>query len=120
MDITGIATVISAACSVASLFRKRHAQERRSLDRADIKTPPGLSISEAAFAELTVALYNTYDAAELQVINNRLADCRQQFMQNLNGQIRQQCICRVLREVADGNGGALPTNELDDTFRQLC
>ena len=130
LDITGMATIISAACSVATLLRQRLQKEPshfltpadivQSPDLSHVVSPPTSSISAADFAELTVALYNTYDTAELQAINNRLAECRQQFMQTIDGETRQQCICNVLHQVAVGNGGALPTTELNDTFQQLC
>lgn len=122
MDLAAMATIISAACSVAnSLGLQRREGDRRSLTHADVGKPQEIAISDNEFAKLTIALYNTYDPAELQAIYNRLAECRQLFMKNQDGQMRRGCICNVLRSVAEGNGGSLPdVPGWNETFRQLC
>lgn len=121
MDLAAIAAVVSAACSLAKTLGLERTRDARPLAHADIKKPATVPIPDGAFAELTIALYNTYDPAELQAINVRLAECRQQFMRTGEGQVRQECICNVLRDVAAGNGGSLPDiDDWNETFNRLC
>ena len=123
MGLEVMAAIISAACSVADLLSRHREREHdpRPLEQTDIEKPLDVPISHTQFAELTIALYNTYDSAELQVIYNRLAQCRQRFMETLDGQKRQECICDVLHGVAAGNGGSLPgIDDWNETFDQMC
>ena len=122
MDLEAIAKIVSAACSFADLLiRHRKREHDTTLKQTDIEKPLDVPISDTQFAELTIALFNTYDRAELQAIKNRLAECRQQFMETLDGQKRQECICSVLHSVAAGNNGSLPgIDDWKETFNQLC
>lgn len=121
MDLAAIAAVVSAACSLAQTLGLERGDDARPLAAADIAKPSTVPISDSEFAELTIALFNSYDPAELQAIYRRLAECRQQFMQTLEGQARQECICNVLRAVAAGNGGSLPDiDNWSETFKRLC
>ena len=121
MDLEAIAAIIRAACDVAAFLRLQREDDQRTLTPDDVEKPPEIAISDTEFAALTTALYNSYDSAELQAIYNRLAECRQRFMETLDGQERQRCICNVLRRVAQGNNDSLPDIDgWNETFRQLC
>ena len=119
MELTTIASTISAACAVLQMLRERGTRaDDPSAIRDEI--PLDLDVEPSAFVDLALTL-NTYDPAEIRTIRNRLAQCKDDFERTLDGNARRRCICQVLEQVAVGNGGALP--DLDgwnDTFDQLC
>jgi hypothetical protein len=56
--------------------------------------------------------YSSYSEEELQSLLDRLQGCRQRFIDQGGGLDRARCICSVLNEAQDGNGGTLP--DVDD------
>ena len=64
--------------------------------------------------------FSTYTEEEVESLITRLKGCRDRFIQQGGGADRSRCICSVLREAQEGNGGTLP--EIDDwenIYRQL-
>ena len=56
----------------------------------------------------------------VELLLSPLKGCRDRFIQQGGGTDRSRCICSVLREAQEGNGGTLP--EIDDwenIYRQL-
>ena len=118
MELTAIAAIVSAACAVVQLLRRRERTVDSNAIREEI--PPDIVVESSEFVLVALTL-NTYDDAEIRSIRNRLAKCRDDFERTLNGCERCKCICRVLRQVVNGNGGALPNVKgWNETFDQLC
>lgn len=59
--------------------------------------------------------YSTYSDGELDAILKRLKGCRDRFIEQGGGVDRSRCLCSVLNEMRDGNGGKLP--RIDDWGR---
>src|ERR1700722_19193985 len=49
--------------------------------------------------------FSTYSDAEVQAILARLKGCQDRFVRQGGGGDRSQCLCSVLNEVREGNGG---------------
>jgi hypothetical protein len=63
------------------------------------------TINEAARVSIK---YSTYSEAEVSSLLRRLNGCRERFVQQGGGSDRARCICGVLSEAIEGNGGTLP------------
>ena len=59
-------------------------------------------------AEILRQAMSTYSDAEVKAIINRLESCRQRFIAEGSGPQRKTCLCSVLTDVKDGNGGEMP------------
>lgn len=59
-------------------------------------------------AERLQQAFSTYDDDEIDEIAERINRCRDRFKEEGSGQARRRCLCSVLRDVKDGNGGSLP------------
>lgn len=73
----------------------------------------------AAQAERLAATFSTYSDDEVRELQRRIDQCRRRFIEEGAGKDRVRCICNVLRDVKDGNGGDIPLPEWDDMYRQL-
>jgi hypothetical protein len=54
------------------------------------------------------AAYSSYSEGELESLLRRLHGCRDRFIEQGGGKDRARCICSVLQEAKEGNGGTLP------------
>jgi hypothetical protein len=52
--------------------------------------------------------FSTYSEDEVNAISKRLQECRDRFIAEGSGQQRARCLCSVLKDFKDGNGGVLP------------
>src|SRR4029077_10137736 len=60
--------------------------------------------------------FQTFSEAEVQSLLRRIEGCRDRFISQGGGADRAQCICSVLNEAREGNGGKLP---LIDDWRNI-
>jgi hypothetical protein len=66
-------------------------------------------------------VYSTFSEEEVKAMLARLEGCRDRFIKQAGGKERVICICSVLDEVKQGNGGLLP--KIDDwerIYSALC
>jgi hypothetical protein len=71
-------------------------------------------------AQRVSVAFSTYSDAEVESLLRRLAGCRERFIAQGGGAERAQCVCSVLREAMDGNGGTLPViDDWQNIYRQL-
>jgi hypothetical protein len=64
--------------------------------------------------------YSTYSEAEVESLLRRLEDCRRRFIAQGGGADRAMCLCSVLREASEGNGGSLPIiDDWQNMYSQL-
>jgi hypothetical protein len=64
--------------------------------------------------------FSTYSEKEVRSILSRLEGCRDRFIKQGGGTDRARCVCSVLDEVKDGNGGRLPRiDDWENIYRQL-
>jgi hypothetical protein len=83
---------------------ERHRQERDTI----------------AEAERVSVAFSTYSEEEVQSLLNRLKGCRDRFIAQGGGADRAKCICSVLNEAMDGNGGTLPViDDWEKYYREL-
>lgn len=66
-----------------------------------------------------VVLANTYSNSELESIRDRLEACRRRFEREGDGAQRVRCVCSVLHDARDGNGGSFPISEWKEAFSIL-
>lgn len=59
--------------------------------------------------------FSTYSDAEVRVLVKKIEGCRDRFVNEGSGKDRASCICGILNEIRDGNGGKLPL--IDDWER---
>lgn len=59
--------------------------------------------------------FSTYSDKEVESLHKRINGCRDRFIEQSGGQDRARCICSVLNEASEGNGGELPL--IDDWAR---
>jgi|ERR1700693_1813656 len=64
--------------------------------------------------------FSTYSTAEVESILHRLEGCRDRFVSQGAGRDRAGCICSVLDEAREGNGGLLPLiDDWQNIYEQL-
>lgn len=63
--------------------------------------------------------FSTYSPAEVEAIANRIDSCRRRFIEEGAGGSRRQCLCSVLRDVREGNGGTIPDPEWQRAYETL-
>ncbi|MGB0766223.1 MAG: hypothetical protein ACPGYV_00780 [Phycisphaeraceae bacterium] len=103
---TQVATIISALTSAAQLGI--------SYNRAVS------GIDQKQIARQAKTLVSTYDDEELDSLKERLEKCRRRFITEGDGRQRVRCLCSVLEDAIDGNGGTAPIDDWQDTYDQLC
>ncbi len=65
-------------------------------------------------------VFSTYSDAELDSLLRKLKGCRDRFVAQGGGADRARCICSVLHEAAEGNGGKLPyVDDWQNIYQQL-
>ncbi len=52
--------------------------------------------------------FSTYSQTEVESLLRRLEGCGDRFISQGGGKERARCVCSVLNEARDGNGGRLP------------
>ena len=73
-----------------------------------------------AEAERAQIQFSTYSDEEIKEISRRIEGCRKRFIEQGSGKDRSRCLCSVLNEIRDGNGGALPPiDNWPDMYDQL-
>jgi hypothetical protein len=70
--------------------------------------------------EILRNIFGTYSDDEVEAIKNRIESCRNRFIAEGSGKNRVACLCSVLNDVKDGNGGTIPIPEWERTHQQLC
>lgn len=80
----------------------------------DVETDPSQIKHDAA------RLQNSYDDDEIESILSRIQGCRDRFIDEGDGVNRARCICSVLNDAKAGNGGIMPIDEWEATYRNLC
>ena len=110
ISLATAAAVISAMVDVIQLGKETFLEyfSRREHD-------PTLPAKEQAL----VKAFSTYSPGEIQAILDRIESCRQRFIDEGAGPARRNCLCSVLRDVRDGNGGTIPDPEWERNFSQL-
>jgi len=105
-----IAAIVSAMCDVINTgkdifqeFFDRRIAAPDSMERA---------------ARLQQAL-STYSDDEIKAINKRLQACRDRFVREGSGPQRRDCLCSVLQDVKDGNGGTIPFPDWEQAYNTL-
>ena len=63
--------------------------------------------------------FNTYSDEEMEAIRNRIKNCQNHFITESSGEQRRKCLCSVLSDVKDGNGGSIPDQEWQESYVQL-
>ena len=64
--------------------------------------------------------FSTYTENEVKSILARLEGCRDRYIKHGGGKDRSNCLCSILNEVKEGNGGQLPRiDDWDNIYRQL-
>lgn len=71
-------------------------------------------------AEVLERTFQTYSEDEIETIIRRIENCRDRFIQEGSGRQRAICLCSVLLDVKEGNGGEIPIKEWKDLYEQLC
>jgi hypothetical protein len=90
----------------------------RSGKRDEEGVEPDSETSVTHILAARIAL-GTYSDDEVREIRRRLEDCKKQFMMTFQGKNRAVCLCFVLEQVKDGNGGTLPDPDWQRDYSQL-
>jgi hypothetical protein len=69
--------------------------------------------------EILKKALSTFSDRELDAIKERIEGCRDRFIEEGSGARRKNCLCSVLNDVRDGNGGSIPVPEWDEMYDQL-
>jgi hypothetical protein len=72
-----------------------------------------------ARGQLLQAALSTYSDDEIEAIKKRIESCRDRFIAEGSGAQRKVCLCSVLSDVRDGNGGTIPMPDLHDIYNTL-
>jgi hypothetical protein len=59
-------------------------------------------------AHLASERYSTFSDEELRMLIGKIEGCRDRFILQGSGKDRARCLCSILVEIKDGNGGELP------------
>jgi hypothetical protein len=76
------------------------------------------SITPETVDAVSVATFGSYTDEEVRSIEKRLLQCRKRFIIDGDGAQRRRCMCGVLKDVAQGNGG-LPGGIWSELSQQL-
>jgi hypothetical protein len=105
-----IAAIISAMADVYSVGKESFSQYLERRQKAKDYVSRGEILQKAL---------SSYDDDEIDAINERIRSCKDRFIREGSGQNRKKCLCSVLTDVKDGNGGDFPFPEWDRLYRQL-
>jgi hypothetical protein len=64
-------------------------------------------------------LASTYSNAELKALRDRIQGCEDRFIREGNGLARKRCMCSVLQDAKDGNGGNAPLPDWEEMYGAL-
>ena len=105
-----IAAILSAMCDMVSLGKESFQAylDRRRQDSSNQKN-----------ADLLQRALSTYSDAEVEAIRRRIESCRDRFIREGSGENRKACLCSVLSDVKEGNGGQIPVKEWEDVYDRL-
>lgn len=98
-DWANLAAIVSA---MAEVYRTGKEEFQSFYDR--FLKSPGI----AQDARLLSKAFVTYEEDEVEAIAERIKRCRDRFKEEGSGEARLRCLCSVLRDVKDGNGGTIP------------
>ena len=110
ISIATIAATVSAMIDVIR-FGKDAYEEFYARRTKDPSLPSKVDALERAFS--------TYSAEEVEAIYGRIANCRKRFIEEGAGAARKNCLCSVLSDVREGNGGSIPDPEWEGMYNQL-
>jgi hypothetical protein len=63
-------------------------------------------------------VYSTYSDREVEELLRKIEGCRDRFISQGSGHDRARCLCRILNEIREGNGGIMP--HIDDWGRMYA
>lgn len=63
--------------------------------------------------------FSTYSDKEVEAIQKRIENCRQRFIEEGAGTARKNCLCSVLTDVRNGNGGRINDPEWENIYNTL-
>jgi hypothetical protein len=109
-DWASIAAIVSAMCDVISVGRETFEQAFNRRSNAPDANDRGAILAKAM---------STYSDEEVEAIRDRLDGCRQRFISEGSGPNRATCLCSVLQDVKDGNGGSIPFDDWARTYETL-
>lgn len=109
-DWASIAAIVSAMCDVIATGRDTF----EIFYRERLAAP-----STAIQAEVLAKTFSTYSDDEIDAIRERIEGCRRRFVEEGSGERRKRCLCSVLTDVKDGNGGKIPVDDWSDIYGQL-
>jgi len=69
-------------------------------------------------AERISSAFSTYSDREVEELIRKIEGCRDRFISQGSGRDRARCLCSILNEIKDGNGGRLPL--IDDWQRMYA
>jgi hypothetical protein len=105
-----LAAVVSAMCDVIRTGRDAFEdffENRRAAPDAEQR---GASMAAAM---------STYSDDEVYAIDGRIQNCRDRFIREGSGEQRKTCLCSVLHDVKDGNGGSISIDDWSNMYEQL-
>jgi hypothetical protein len=109
-DWASIAAIVSAMCDVIATGRTSFEVFYRERLASPETTAQAAILSE---------IFSTYSDEELDAIRERIEGCRRRFIEEGAGDRRARCLCSVLTDVRDGNGGVIPVNDWSDIYKRL-
>ena len=111
MDYANLVATISAMCAVY--------QTGKDIYKSHFSKFIGSPTIKQDAKILRLALM-TYSAEEIEEIEDRIKGCRDRFIREGIGKKRARCLCSVLTDVKDGNGGVIPNiDRWKETYDQL-
>ena len=111
MDYANIVATISAMCAVVQTGKEIYESYF-----SDYRGSPNI---EKEAHTLRLALM-TYTENEVKEIEDRIEGCRDRFIKEGSGERRARCLCSVLTDVKDGNGGDMPDiDSWEEIYDQL-
>jgi hypothetical protein len=105
-----LAAIISAMADVYTIGKESFSEYLARRQKSDRYEEQGKALQEAL---------STYSDAEVDAIRARIEECRSRFIYEGSGPARKTCLCSVLRDVREGNGGSLPDPEWEKYFNIL-
>ena len=105
-----IAAIVSAMADVYSLGKATFSQFLIQREKAKDYVARGEALQKAL---------SSYDNDEIEAINRRIRSCKDRFIREGSGQSRKTCLCSVLTDVKDGNGGEFPFPEWRIWYKQI-
>lgn len=89
----------------------------RGVSFNEIEAPVSrVSVTHIIAAKISLG---TYSDEEVREIHRRLENCKKQFIHTFDGDDRTRCICYILTQVKNGNGGTIPDPDWQATYDQL-